>query len=200
MYSAVILAAGEADRMGKLKQLLPWKEKTILETVIDNVLDSKYIDDEIRIVLGAEADRVKDKISYNNDKRIIIKENPDYKEGMSTSLKKGIEHLSENTKYLVIFLGDQPLITPDIFDNLIKRFEDISAEIMMPVYNEKPGHPVIISTKYLSDIKKLKGSMGLKPFLDSHKDIVKYYPVENNKVIIDLDYYDDYLYYKDKYS
>ncbi|MDZ7673217.1 MAG: nucleotidyltransferase family protein [Halanaerobiales bacterium] len=200
MYSAVILAAGEADRMGKLKQLLPWKEKTILETVIDNVLDSKHIDDEIRIVLGAQADRVKDKISYNSDKRIIIKENPDYKEGMSTSLKKGIEHLSESTKYLVIFLGDQPLITPDIFDNIINRFEEISAEIMLPVYNKKPGHPVIISTEYLPEINKLEGPMGLKPFLDSHKDIVKHYPVENNKVIIDLDYYDDYLYYKDKYS
>jgi len=153
LYSAVILAAGEADRMGKLKQLLPWKEKTILETVIDNVLDSKYIDDEIRIVLGAEVDRVKEKISYYNDNRIVIKENPNYKQGMSTSLKKGIEHLSKTTKYLVIFLGDQPLITPDIFDNIIHKFEEDSAEIMMPVYNKKPGHPVIISTKYLSDIK-----------------------------------------------
>lgn len=200
LYSAVILAAGEADRMGKLKQLLPWKEKTILETVIDNVLSSKHIDDEIRIVLGAEAKRVKEKISCYKDSRIVIKENPNYKQGMSSSLKKGIEHLSESTKYLVIFLGDQPLITPDIFDNIINKFEEESAEIMMPVYNKKPGHPVIISTKYLSDIKKLEGPMGLKPFIDSHKDIVKYYPVDDNRVIIDLDYYDDYIYYKDKYS
>ena len=64
MYTAIILAAGEADRMGKLKQLLPWKDKTILETVIDNVLAREYIDDEIRVVLGAEAERVKKKIDY----------------------------------------------------------------------------------------------------------------------------------------
>mgnify|MGYP002282441056 CR=1 FL=1 len=102
MYTAIILAAGEADRMGKLKQLLPWKDKTILETVIDNVLASEYIDDEIRVVLGAEAERVKEKIDYYKDERLRIKENPDYKEGMSSSLQTGIKYLSENTKNLII--------------------------------------------------------------------------------------------------
>lgn len=200
MYTGIILAAGEADRMGKLKQLLPWKDKTILETVIDNVLESRYIDDEIRVVLGAEAEKVKEKIDYYEDDRLRIKENPDYEEGMSSSLKKGIEDLSENTKYLVIFLGDQPLITPDIFDMLINEFEESSSDIMLPSYNNKPGHPVIISTKFLPEIKKLDGAMGLKPFLDEHKDLVKHYAIDDKKVIIDLDYYDDYQYYKNKYD
>jgi len=200
MYTAIILAAGEADRMGKLKQLLPWKDKTILETVIDNVLASEYIDDEIRVVLGAEAERVKKKIDYYDDNRFRIKENPDFTRGMSSSLKVGINNLSNNTKNLVIFLGDQPLITPDIFDNIISEFEKSSAEIIMPIYNDKPGHPVIISTKYLSEMKKLEGPMGLKPFIEEHKDLVEYYPIDNQKVIIDLDYYDDYLYYKNKYD
>lgn len=200
MYTAIILAAGEADRMGKLKQLLPWKDKTILETVIDNVLESRYIDDEIRVVLGAEAEKVKGKIDYYEDDRLRIKENPDYQEGMSSSLKKGIEDLSENTKYLVIFLGDQPLITSDIFDMLINEFEKSSTDIMLPSYNDKPGHPVIISTKFLPEIKKLDGAMGLKPFLDEHKDLVEHYAINDKKVIIDLDYYDDYQYYKNKYD
>lgn len=200
MYTGIILAAGEADRMGKLKQLLPWKDKTILETVIDNVLDSSYIDDEIRVVLGAEADRVKEKIGYYEDERLRIKENPDYKEGMSTSLKRGIEDLPEKTKYLVIFLGDQPLITPDIFDMIISEFEENSSDIMLPCYNDTPGHPVIISTKFLPEIKQLEGAMGLKPFLEEHEDLVEHYPINDKKVIIDLDYYDDYQYYKNKYD
>lgn len=200
MYTAIILAAGEADRMGKLKQLLPWKGKTILETVIDNVRQSRHIDDEIRVVLGAEAERVKEKIEYYEDERLRIKENPDYKDGMSTSLKKGIEDLAKNTKYLVIFLGDQPLITPDIFDMIIDEFEKKSSEIMLPSYNDKPGHPVIISTKFLPEIRKLEGAMGLKPFLDDHEGLVDHYPINDKKVIIDLDYYDDYQYYKNKYD
>jgi len=200
MYTAIILAAGEADRMGKLKQLLPWKDKTILETVIDNVLESEYIDDEIRVVLGAEAERVKEKIDYYEDERFRVKENPDYKEGMSSSLQTGIKYLSENTKNLIIFLGDQPLITSDIFDKLINRFEETSSEIMLPSYNEKPGHPVIISTKFLPEIKKLDGAMGLKPFLDEHEDLVEHYSINDKKVIIDLDYYEDYQYYKNKYD
>ncbi len=200
MYTGIILAAGDAERMGKLKQLLPWKDKTILETVIDNVLKSKYIDDEIRVVLGAEAERVKEKISYYKDERLRIKENPDYKEGMSSSLQKGIEDLAKNTKFLVIFLGDQPLITPDIFDMLINRFEENSSDIMLPIYNDKPGHPVIINTKFLPEINKLDGAMGLKPFLEEHEDLVEYYSIDDEKVIIDLDYYDDYLYYKNKYD
>ena len=200
MYTAIILAAGEADRMGKLKQLLPWQDKTILETVIDNVLASELIDDEVRVVLGAEAERVKKKIDYYNDPRFRIKENPDYSRGMSSSLRVGVRNLSKNTKSLVIFLGDQPLITPDIFDSIIVEFEKSSSEIMMPIYNEKPGHPVIISTKYLNEIKKLEGPMGLKPFIEDHKDLVNYYPIEEEKVTIDLDYYDDYIYYKNKYN
>jgi molybdenum cofactor cytidylyltransferase len=200
MFTGIILAAGKADRMGKLKQLLPWKDKTILETVIDNVLESRYIDDEIRVVLGAEAERVKEKISYYEDDRLRIKENPDYKEGMSSSLQKGIEDLSGNTKFLVIFLGDQPLITPEIFDKLINRFEENPADIMLPNYNDKPGHPVIISTKFLPQINKLDGAMGLKPFLDDHEDLVEHYSINDEKVIIDLDYYDDYQYYKNKYD
>ncbi len=200
MYTAIILAAGEADRMGKLKQLLPWQDKTILETVIDNVLASKYIDDEVRVVLGAEAERVKSKIDYYDDPRFRIKENPDYSRGMSSSLRVGVRNLSKNTKSLVIFLGDQPLITPDIFDNIIVEFEKSSSEIMMPIYNEKPGHPVIISTKYLDKIKELEGPMGLKPFIEDHKDLVDYYPIKEEKVTIDLDYYDYYIYYKNKYN
>lgn len=200
MYTAIILAAGEADRMGKLKQLLPWQDKTILETVIDNVLASQYIDDEVRIVLGAEAERVKNKIEYYNDPRLRIKENPDFSQGMSSSLQVGVKGLSKNTKSLIIFLGDQPLITPDIFDSIIHEFEKSSSQIMMPIYNEKPGHPVIISTKYLNEIKKLEGPMGLKPFIQAHEDLVKYYPIEDEKVTIDIDYYDDYLYYKNKYN
>ncbi len=200
MYTAVVLAAGKADRMGKLKQLLPWKEKTVLETVVDNVLDSEYIDDEVRVVLGAEADRIKKKLTNYSDARFRIKENPDYEEGMSSSIKKGAEDLSKNTKALLVFLGDQPLITADIFDNIIKEFEKSSSDIMQPVYNEKPGHPVLISTDYLPDIKKLKGPMGLKPLLEKYSKEVYYFSIDNKKIIIDLDYYDDYLYYKNKYE
>src|SRR6056297_2859673 len=114
MYTAIILAAGQSDRMGKLKQLLEWNDSTILETVIKNVLDSKYIDDQVRIILGAQAERIKKKLKYLDNARIKIKENFDYKQGMSTSIKKGVEDLPIDTRYLIIFLGDQPLITADI--------------------------------------------------------------------------------------
>lgn len=200
MYTAIILAAGESDRMGKLKQLLEWNDKTILETVIENVLSSKYIDDQVRVVLGAKAEKIKKKLNYFNDPRLKIIKNPDYKQGMSSSIKKGVENLPSDTKYLVIFLGDQPLITADIFDNIIEKFQSTSSEIMQPIFENNPGHPVIISTNYLPEIQKLKGPMGLKPFIKRHNDIVNHFTVENEKVIIDLDYYDDYLYYKNKYN
>ena len=71
---------------------------------------------------------------------------------------------------------------------------------MQPVFENKPGHPVIISVKFLPEIQKLEGPMGLKPFIKKHNDIVNHFEVENEKVIVDLDYYDDYLYYKNKYN
>ena len=113
MISAIVLAAGEARRMGQVKLLLPWKGRTILEHVLGNLLQSRV--DEVILVLGHEADRFLGKIS---EPKIKIVLNPAYGEGMSSSLRKGLMVMGEKAEAFLVVLGDQPGIQPVSYTHL----------------------------------------------------------------------------------
>jgi len=201
MISAIILAAGEASRMGKLKQLLPWGDSTILGTVITNIQESR-LEGQVRVVLGAESDRIKRELSDYNCQFLT---NPDYTRGMFSSVMTGIQSLPENTTGLLFMLADQPLVTTDIYNNLIKYFKEEEPPLLVPSYNQRRGHPLIIAAELIPEIHKLgedgDPEGGLRALLDKYEDDIDYYNVDKEGVIIDLDYYEDYQkYYLDHHS
>ena len=201
MISAIILAAGEASRMGKLKQLLPWGDSTILGTVITNIQESR-LEGQVRVVLGAQSDRIKRELSDYNCQFLT---NPDYTRGMFSSVMTGIQSLPENTTGLLFMLADQPLVTTDIYNNLIKYFQKEEPLLLVPSYNQRRGHPLIIAAELIPEIHKLgedgDPEGGLRALLDKYEDDIDYYNVDKEGVIIDLDYYEDYQkYYLDHHS
>jgi len=201
MISAIILAAGEASRMGRLKQLLPWGESTILGTVINNIQESE-LDGQVRVVLGAESERIKAELSDYNCQFLT---NPDYTRGMFSSVMTGIKDLSQNTTGLLFMLADQPLVTTDIYNQLINYFKKEEPLLLVPSYNQRRGHPLIISAELIPEIYKLREDGvpegGLRALLDKYEDEIEYYNLDQEGVIIDLDYYEDYQkYYSDHHS
>ncbi len=201
MISAIILAAGEASRMGRLKQLLPWGESTILGTVINNIQESE-LDGQIRVVLGAESERIKAELSDYNCQFLT---NPDYTRGMFSSVMTGIKDLPQNTTGLLFMLADQPLVTTDIYNQLINYFKKEEPLLLVPSYNQRRGHPLIISAELIPEIYKLREDGvpegGLRALLDKYEDEIEYYNLDQEGVIIDLDYYEDYQkYYSDHHS
>lgn len=201
MISAIILAAGEASRMGRLKQLLPWGETTILGTVINNIQKSK-LDGQVRVVLGAEADRIKSELSDFNCQFIT---NPDYTRGMFSSVMTGIQDLPKNTTGLLFMLADQPLVTTEIYNQLINYFNKEEPLLLVPSYKQRRGHPLIISSELIPEVHKLGDNGapegGLRTLLDKYQTEIEYYNVDREGVIIDLDYYQDYQkYYLDHHS
>ncbi len=200
LLSAVILAAGEAKRMGRLKQLLPWGDSTILETVINNLLGCTTIDDQLRIVIGAEADRIKNILHKWNDPRLQIVINHNYQVGMLSSIRCGINDLPQSTEYILFTLGDKPLITTKIFDKIIHILMKKRPEILVPVYKGKRGHPVIISSKLLGEINQLTGPGGLRGLIKKYPKKVYRHPVMAEEIIIDIDYYREYKKYRDELS
>lgn len=201
MISAIILAAGEASRMGRLKQLLPWGETTILGTVINNIQKSE-LDGQIRVVLGAEADRIKSELSDFNCQFIT---NPDYTRGMFSSVMTGIQDLPKNTTGLLFMLADQPLVTTEIYNQLINYFNKEEPLLLVPSYKQRRGHPLIISSELIPEVHKLGDNGapegGLRTLLDKYQTEIEYYNVDREGVIIDLDYYQDYQkYYLDHHS
>jgi len=101
MISAIILAAGESKRMGKLKQLIPFGRSTILEQTIDNYLNSEV--NEVIIVLGHRAEEAKGIIAARPVKLAI---NPNYQQGMSTSIIVGLNMVDSRARAVMIALGD----------------------------------------------------------------------------------------------
>ncbi|MGA7677207.1 MAG: NTP transferase domain-containing protein, partial [Dehalococcoidia bacterium] len=85
MVSAILLAAGQSKRMGKLKQLMPFGQSTIVEQAVDNLLGSAV--DEVIVVVGYKAEDVIKAIAA---KPVKVAINPDYEQGMSTSIMAGL--------------------------------------------------------------------------------------------------------------
>lgn len=180
--SAVVLAAGESKRMGKPKQLMPFGRITIVERSIDNFLHSKV--DEVIVVLGHKAEGVMGEIA-NRPVKIAI--NHAYRQGISTSIRTGLNLIDERAQGIMLALADQPRIDSKTINRLIEEFYNHDKGIAIPTYQGKRGHPVIFSIKYKEQLLRLKGDIGGRQIIDHHHDDVLEVPVNCEGVCIDID-------------
>lgn len=193
--SGMLLAAGLSTRMGQPKQLLPFGKSTIVETVVDNMLDSKFC--EVIVIVGHCATQVQDILG---ERPVKIVFNPDYREGMLTSAQVGIRSLNfENVKNksdrdaFSLMLVDQPFITSELIDKVIDAYGQTDKGIVLPSYNYKRGHPVIFHQRYADDILALgTESGGVRSLFKSHSEDIHYVNVDTDDVLRDIDYREDY--------
>ncbi|MBU1208618.1 MAG: molybdenum cofactor cytidylyltransferase [Proteobacteria bacterium] len=192
MISAIVLAAGEAKRMGRAKLLLPWQGKTVLEHVLDQLLHSQV--DEIILVLGHEAEQIRKKIPAQDIKIAI---NPDYQEGMSASLRQGLMIIDEKAEAFLVVLGDQPGISKEIINQLIQAFHHPRHPkgIILPTYRGIRGHPVLFSSQYRKEVLKLKGDVGGRQILKDHPEEILELEMSTDAVLYDIDTPEDYKEY-----
>lgn len=200
MLTAVILAAGRARRMGRLKQLLPWQgEKTILETVVMTVLACPEFDDEVRVVLGAEREKVASVLEAIADSRLVIVDNLFYQRGMLSSIQAGIAAFPAASSGFALFLGDQPLLTPNLVSALARQWRQICPDFLVPVCRGRRGHPVFVHKNYLQEILALEDADGgLRNLLRRHSDLVACCQVDSPAIYIDMDYPEEYRKYRPK--
>ena len=187
MLSAIILAAGESKRMGKPKQLLPLGKSTLLEQAIDNLLNSSV--DETIVVLGHKAEEITEKIA-NKPVKVVI--NPDYQQGMSTSIVAGLIMVDPRSQAVMLALGDQPLVTSRTINQLIEAFNKNRKGIAVPTYRGRRGHPIIFDIKYKAELFKLKGDIGGREIIQNHPKDVFMVAVDSESVISDIDTQEDY--------
>jgi molybdenum cofactor cytidylyltransferase len=187
MLSAILLAAGKSQRMGKLKQLMPFGKSTIIEQAIDNLLSSAV--DETIVVVGYRAEEIEKTIAA---RAVKIAVNPDYPQGMSTSIIAGLKLVSSQAQAVMLALGDQPLVDSQTINRLIAEFSRHDKGIAVPTYKGKRGHPVIFAIKYKPELLKLKGDIGAREIIRHHPDDVLEVAVASESVIADIDTRDDY--------
>jgi molybdenum cofactor cytidylyltransferase len=186
--SAILLAAGEAKRIGKPKLLMPFGGSTVLERTLDNLLTSRV--GEVIVVLGPRAGVIKQVIA---NRKVKVVANPDYHLGMSTSLITGLSLVDDKAQRIMIALADQPLIYSEIYDILIEASLSYDRGIIIPIYQGRRGNPIIFSAKYKQELFKLKGDVGGRQIVRRHPDDILEVAVNSEGINLDIDNMYDYF-------
>jgi molybdenum cofactor cytidylyltransferase len=183
MISAVLLAAGKSERMGKFKQLLPIGEKTFVEACVDNLLASRV--GEVIVVTGFNETAVRAALL---ERPVRIVHNPDYEAGMGASIRRGVESVASESSGLMIALADQPLIAPDVLNQILSEYEDHTPLILIPRFLGKKGHPIILNPILRQEIVSMDPELGLRQITEAHADSIRYAKVGSDSVLLDFDF------------
>jgi molybdenum cofactor cytidylyltransferase len=197
MITAVLLAAGESRRMGEFKQLLRLGGKTFVEHCVDNLLASTV--DDVIVVTGHRELEVVRAIA---NRPVKIVHNPDYQCGMASSIKQGVRHVSENADACLISLVDQPRIDTVVIDRLVQVYKDGVYKdgasdggrllIVIPTYEERSGHPILLDLALREDILTMDVDVGLRQVVSAHSGSITRVPVSSADVLEDCDLPEDY--------
>ena len=214
--TALILAAGQSTRMGQPKMLLPWGETTVLGQVIETIQRAGIA--EILVVTGGARADV-ESIAEKYGVRTIFNEG--FASGeMLSSIQVGLQELAPSAlkgtspksamnilddkgdslggfgggrEGVLIVLGDQPQVQERSVQAVISRFEKTEANLIVPSYQMRRGHPWLVASPLWGEILAMWGNESPRDFLNHHSAEIEYVNVDNPSILADLDTPDDYL-------
>jgi molybdenum cofactor cytidylyltransferase len=179
---AIVLAAGRATRMGANKLLAPLGGEPILRHVVTAALASRAR--PVVVVTGNQADDIAAALAGLD---VRLAHNPDFADGMSTSLRVGLAALGDADGALIC-LGDMPRVSAAHLDAIIAAFDPgRGAGIVVPTFERKRGNPVLWARRYFAEMSSLTGDVGARSLLDRHTDDVLLLPVADAGVLLDVD-------------
>ncbi|MGY9004670.1 MAG: nucleotidyltransferase family protein [Alphaproteobacteria bacterium] len=179
--AAVILAAGSSQRAGALNKLMaPIGEKPMITCIVDQVCTSRA--DTVAVVSGFESDRIHDALAGRD---VSFAHNPEFGEGMGTSIAAGIGALGNDIDGALICLGDMPNLNADAINQLIDSFD--ADGISVPVADGRRGNPVLFAAKFFPELIALNGDAGAKAVVGAHPDAVHEIAMTGTGTTLDLD-------------
>jgi len=185
--TAIVLAAGESNRMKEQKLLLPYKDKPMIRTIVDTIAQSKI--HETMVVLGADHEKIQDALTGSS---VTFCTNRNYKKGMLSSIQTGLKSLPDHSDACMVFLGDQPMITPEIIDAIIDEYRHTQKGIVLPVFENRRGHPVLLDRKYRSHIDSIDPGVGLRDLIWKFPDDITEVRMDDEGITRDIDTRGDY--------
>ena len=185
--SAIVLAAGLSRRMGKENKMgLIYKGKPIVQHVIDQLQISSAYE---TIIVTSEVSQ-----GLFPDQEVLLNEL--YKTGMTSSIQAGVRAASEQSDGYMICLGDQPLIRPQDYDQIIQAFDESLKNdpetITLPSFEGKKGNPVIFSCRYKNAILNHQQPEGCKEIVQRNKKHVVFTALDAPAILQDVDLPEDY--------
>ena len=186
--TAVVLAAGQAKRMGHTKQLLPWGETTVLGQVLRN-LRATAVHDSL-VVTGHEAEKITAVAAAENVKSIF---NPHYAAGeMLSSLQTAVARLPNHIAAILVMLADQPMVEPDTINQLLEAYWQQKSDLIAPAFKGRRGNPVLIGRAYFKELLALPPGVAPRYLLRQYDESIHLVPVTTDAVLRDLDNLTDY--------
>lgn len=184
----IILAAGNSSRFGDTKQLLHFKNKTLLKHTIDEATQAGA--QPIVVVIGAKADEI---IKEIDDGNIEIVFNKNWEQGMATGIVIGLKRaiaLNKDLANVIIAVCDQPFVSSSVFQGLFQKQNKSAKHIVASAYADTIGTPALFTKKYFDELVDLTGDHGAKKLFKKYSDDVA--TVEFPEGDIDIDTQQDY--------
>jgi molybdenum cofactor cytidylyltransferase len=186
MLSLLILAAGESSRMGSPKALLKIGNETFLQCIIRKGREAGL--QSILVITGRDHDQIA-------GNRIVSVKNENYRRGQISSLQAGIRALPEDVDAIVVWPVDQPLIKTETLRQLISFYETARKAIVVPIFQNRRGHPVIYSREAMQWALNLEVGQTGRDLQNEHANDRVQVEVEDPGIVIDIDTPEDYSKY-----
>jgi molybdenum cofactor cytidylyltransferase len=182
--AALVLAAGQSTRMGTLNKLtIPIEGRPMVRYAAEAALASKAR--PVIVVTGHEDDEIEAALTGLD---VVFVHNPDFAEGLATSMKAGLAALPASADGTVVLLGDMPRVTPGEIDRLIAAFNPTEGRaIVVPTRKGKRGNPVLLGRQIFAELVRVEGDSGARAVISAHDDLVAEVEMESDGVLIDID-------------
>jgi len=182
--AALVLAAGRSIRMGAINKLIAEiGGKPLVRIAAEQALASRA--KPVIVVTGHERERVEAALA---GLPVRLVNNPDYAEGLGTSLKTGITAVPAEADGVIICLGDMPQVDSQLIDKLIAGFDpERSALVVVPTFDGRRGNPVVWSRRFFHDLMSINGDIGARHLIGSYAEAVVEVPVAGEAALTDVD-------------
>jgi molybdenum cofactor cytidylyltransferase len=182
--AAIVLAAGRSTRMGAVNKLIAEiGGKPLVRIAAEQALASRA--SPVIVVTGHERERVEAAL---NGLPVRVVHNPDYAEGLGTSLKAGIAAVPDDADGAIVCLGDMPQVNAALIDKLIAAFDPArGALVVVPSIAGRRGNPVVWSRRFFHDLMAINGDIGARHLIGSYAEAVAEVLVEGDAALTDVD-------------
>lgn len=182
--AAVVLAAGESRRMGATNKLTVSVEGRPMVARVVDALEKSSVG-KIVVVTGYEPERIREALA---GRRVELVHNPDYAEGIASSIRTGIAALGEDADGALMALADMPWVDSEVVNRLVDAFRSAAElSVFVPVFGRKRGNPVLWGSQHFPELLALSGDVGGKALFHRHSAAICYVDVESPGVNVDVD-------------